>query len=99
MSSENKWFTESGEFIGELSPETVAACSHSGDCLSDVQEAIWELSFTVPDREQAERYLQEFGCWTPEELEGKTQEEIDQLIFWIICGEISERGVFYGLNN
>ena len=94
--AELKWFYENGELKGELPQDCVDDCSGSGDATAMVQHWIEELDFKV-NREQAIKYLAEFGAW--DTLETDTDQEITERVLWIACGDISEQGEWYGLIN
>jgi hypothetical protein len=89
-----KWFHENGELKGELPQNCVDECSSQGDCTASVQEWIEELDFKV-DRNQAIKYLEEFGAW--DTLESDSDQEITERVLWVACGDISEQGEWLGL--
>ena len=92
--TELKWFYENGELKGELPQECVEDCSASGDVGGAVEHWIDELDFKV-DREQAIKYLEEYGAW--DTLESDTDQEITMRVLWLACCDISEQGEWYGL--
>jgi hypothetical protein len=92
------WFDSHGYLLGVLPEDCIADCSHSGQCDADV--AYWRnrLGFEVP-RETAICYLREFGAWTAEELEVKSDDELAEVILWSACCDIRESGQWLGLVN
>ena len=91
-----EWFDAAGWLTRDIPAECAADCSHSGDCLPDVEAWRERLGFTVP-RDLAIRYLREFGAWDDEELTGATDDTLANRVLWIACGDLSEQGEWLGL--
>ena len=89
-------FDQYGNFQGVIPGTCVADCSGPGRADGPVEYWQRELDFQVP-RAKAISYLQEFGAWTVEELEGRDDIDLAQIVLWIACGDIRENGEWYGL--
>ena len=91
----NKYFYETGEYKeGSLPQECIDDCSHSGQCIDDVQYWIKKLDFDF-DKEQGISYLKEYGTWDDQELDN--HEDNKERVLWIACGDMSDNQEFYGL--
>ena len=86
------YWTRNGDFELNITKRQAEACSHSGQCDTDVLE----LSNTPAIRKQLDKIkpaaltneLRDFGAWDDEEL--SNHEANIQRILWIACGDISE---------
>ena len=90
------WFDSYGYFVGTLPDNCVADCSHSGQCDEDVKHWRQRLEFHVP-RERTIAYLREFGSWTADELNAKSDEGLAEIVLWLACCEIREAGEWFGV--
>lgn len=81
-----KWFHENGESKGSIPTKCVEECSHSGSCDADVERWVAKMKFVVP-REKAVKYLKEFGAWSEEELNAKSDKELAETVLWVACGQ------------
>ena len=98
MAKKKSKFDEYGNFHGRIPKEAVEDCSRPGPADSSV--AYWQekLKFNVP-RAKAISYLGEFGAWTREELEAKSDNDIAQIVLWTACNDIKENGEWFGLQH
>lgn len=93
-----KWFDEQGTLIGTIPRECVEQCSHSGNCEEDVKAWRKKLDFQVP-RQKAIAFLREYGAWTIEDLNDKSDEELADIVLWLACGDVLESGEWFGLTH
>lgn len=79
-------------FMISMTKKEAESMSHSGSCDSDVKA----FSETAKAKRQLKKIsdsdlikeLSEYGCWTPEQLADRTENE--QRILWIAASNISE---------
>lgn len=91
MSTESKywWTSSSGRIEFQLDREVIKACSHPGPCDADVEYFQPLLNLNL-DRETMINELSEYGAWSEEELDLLTNNELEQKILWIACGDIQD---------
>lgn len=88
-------FNEYGYFQGEIPADCVGACTEPGrDASESVEYWVDYLDFRVP-REQAIKYLKEFGAW--EDLDKEDDLTLAMRCLWLACGDIKENGEWLGL--
>lgn len=90
------FFDENGNLIRRIPKQAVIDCSHSGRCDDDVIFWIKKLNFSAP-RQKAISFLSEYGAW--ENLENDSDDDINNRVFWLLCGDIKENGECFGLNH
>lgn len=85
----DKWFDETGQFMAHLPEACIQDCSASGDVKPAVSGWRELLGFCVPRRKAIE-YLVEFGCWSDDELNSMSDEELAERCLWTACNDIVE---------
>ena len=91
----NKYFYENGEYKeGSIPQECVDDCSHSGQCINDVEYWVKKLGFDF-NKEQGIDYLKAYGAWDDEQLLNHNDNK--ERVLWLACGDISDNQEFYGL--
>lgn len=93
-----KWFHDTGELKEEIPKDCVEACSHGGQCDSDIEYWQKKLTFDVP-REKAIDWLLEYGAWSKEELKALPDVELAHKVLWLACNDIMEQDEWLGLIN
>jgi len=91
-----EWFDSHGWLLKKIPKECVKDCSGQGKVDEAVEYWVKKLNFHAP-KEKAIEYLKEFGAWDKEELTNMSQEDIDQKVLWIACGDIKENGDWLGM--
>lgn len=91
-SSEGGWFDNNGWLLKPIPYECISDCSGSGRKDDQVEYWTEELGFDkgLP-REKAIDWLREFGAWEVEELEGKSDTELAQIVLWEFCNELRDQ--------
>jgi hypothetical protein len=85
---ENNFFYSTKEYKeGSIPDDAIADCSGSGDVTESVKYWVKELDFDFPES-WGLPYLEEFG-WENEELEDHEENKLK--VFWLACGEISDK--------
>ena len=93
--TENKLFDQYGNFNGKIPAECVEECTTPGQDASEAVEAwIERLDFRVP-REQAIKYLKDFGAW--DDLAEASNATLAERCLWVACSDIKENGEWLGL--
>jgi hypothetical protein len=67
------------------------------ECGSEIREGESCNCMEPEPRDQAIRYLCDYGAWTKDELDAMDEEELAIKVLWIACGDIKESGDWYGL--
>lgn len=78
----------------DLPLECIEACSASGQVDEPVAHWQKELNFSI-NPQDARDHLQAYGAWEDEELEAKSETELNQIVLWLVCCDISEQGSAY----
>jgi hypothetical protein len=83
------WTSSSGRIEIELSREVIESCHHQGACDDDVEYWQSKLDLNL-DRESMIDELGEYGAWSDDELNTLSNDELEQKILWIACGDIQD---------
>lgn len=81
---------------GDLPPDCIAECSHSGQCEDEVRFWRHKLNLTV-DREKSIQCLSGFGAWEDNELTAWSDERLAETILWLACGTFKDGGDLFAL--
>ena len=68
-----------------LPKECIAVCSCSGDNYAACEEWVEKLGLNIP-REKSFEILKEVGAWDDEELQEKSDHELNVKVLWIAAG-------------
>jgi hypothetical protein len=82
------WSSGCGRIELQIPEPAIAACSHSGQCDTDVE--FWEpqIDWSTITRKDMETVLKEYGAW--DDLQTVPAKTLRERLTWIACGDLDE---------
>ena len=73
----------------EFTEDQIFKAYHQGDCEQDAIEVSKGLGLNIP-RSELITGLKYYGAWETEELEGKSTEELESIVTWLLAGQLHD---------
>tara|TARA_Y100001972_G_C7471202_1_gene239915 strand:+ start:223 stop:528 length:306 start_codon:yes stop_codon:yes gene_type:complete len=74
----------------QIELEHALRVAHQGDCDSDATEVANEINGLGIPRDGMIEGLEEYGAWEREQLEAKTDRELESIIVWLVGNDVRE---------
>jgi hypothetical protein len=74
----------------QIELEHALRVAHQGDCEKDATDVANEIDGLGIPREGMIEGLEEYGAWEREDLEEKTDRELESIIVWLIASDVRE---------
>ena len=75
--------------ITDVPREAIMECSAPGQVDEDVTYWREQLNLTV-NRERAIECLAGYGAWERDDLNGRTDDDLAEIVLWLACGNFAE---------